>query len=163
MSLVKFDPVNHVFILEVLSSLRDSFCDSRASWSSSSWWIFCSSQSPVLAPPPQLAPKIVGETPSSILSLLLSLHEDLPLPVYTLRQRPYLVLWLNLPPVCIWCPHPQFQSRFHSWSPESFIQHPSGYSHSYFVQLLRIQPVQNWARIFHHKPNLFVVLYSLPW
>lgn len=63
MSLVKFDPVNHVFILEVLSSLRDSFCDSRASWSSSSWWIFCSSQSPVLAPPLQLAPKIEGETP----------------------------------------------------------------------------------------------------
>lgn len=56
-ALVELDFVNFVFSLEMLFSLRDAFCDSIASWSSSSWWIFCSSQSLVLAPPCPLAPR----------------------------------------------------------------------------------------------------------
>lgn len=44
-------------------------CDSRALWSSSSCWIFCS-QSLVLVPPP-LSPDILGETPKSVLYLIL--------------------------------------------------------------------------------------------
>lgn len=89
MSLVKFDLVNCVFILEVLTSLRDSFHESRASWSSSSLWIFCSSHSLALVFLPPLAPKTVGKHP--VLSpALLSLHRDLIL--YTLPQRSYLLL-----------------------------------------------------------------------
>ena len=105
MSLVEFDPIDHVFAFEVLSSLRDSFRGDMSSWCSSSWRIFCSPQS--LCWPLLLRLPLIwwgGGTPGSIFCFILSRHT----PSETLPTYPFA---LN-------CHLYEYGTQIHSFSPD---------------------------------------------